>query len=151
MAQERRSAGAQELADWELDQNDLFALALGLSAPWEVERSGFEEAAAGSKFLYVDLEVAAGVRMPCPVSGELSPLYDHGMKCWWHLNFWLHATYLSARVSRIQCPRHQVNQVTAPWERPEKPIRPEDPVKRMLFMRRSVGETREVITYADGD
>lgn len=103
----------------EMDQNDLFAMALGLSTPWKVVRSGFEEAAAGSKFLYVDLEVEAGAKMPCPVCGELSPLYDHEVKRWRHLNFWQHPTYLSARVPRIQCPQHQVKQVTVPWARPE--------------------------------
>ena len=102
-----------------MDQNDLFAMALGLSAPWKVVRSGFEEADAGSKFLYVDLEVEAGAKMPCPVCGQLSPLYDHEVKRWRHLNFWQHPTYLSARVPRIQCPQHKVKQVTVPWARPE--------------------------------
>ena len=41
------------------------------------------------------------------------------MKRWRHLNFWQHATYLSARVPRIRCPQHQVKQVTVPWARPE--------------------------------
>ncbi len=42
------------MAGLAMDQNDLFGMALGLSAPWKVVRSGFEEADAGSKFLYVD-------------------------------------------------------------------------------------------------
>ena len=29
------------MSDWEMDQNDLFAMALGLSTPWKVVRSGF--------------------------------------------------------------------------------------------------------------
>lgn len=40
-----------------MDHNDLVTMALGLGMPWKVVRSGFEEAAAGSKFLYVDLKV----------------------------------------------------------------------------------------------
>jgi len=107
------------MADSGMDQNDLFAMALGLSAPWKVVRSGFEQADSESKFLYVDLEVEAGAKMPCPVCGELSPLYDHEVKRWRHLNFWQHPTYLSARVPRIDCPQHQVKQVTVPWARPE--------------------------------
>ena len=75
-----------------MDQNDLFAMALGLSAPWKVVRSGFEEATTESKFLYVDLEVEAGSQMPCPVCGELSSLYDHEVKRWRHMNFWQHPT-----------------------------------------------------------
>jgi transposase len=41
------------------------------------------------------------------------------VKRWRHLNFWQHPTYLSARVPRVQCPHHQVKQVTVPWARPE--------------------------------
>lgn len=41
------------------------------------------------------------------------------MKRWRHLNFWQHPTYLSARVPRVQCPQHQVKQVSVPWARPE--------------------------------
>jgi transposase len=102
-----------------MDQNDLFTMALGLGAPWKVVRSGFEEAGKEGRFLYVDLEVEAGAQMPCPVCGQPSPLYDHEVKRWRHLNFWQHPTYLSARVPRVRCPQHQVKQVIVPWARPE--------------------------------
>jgi transposase len=107
------------MAVWVMDQNDLFTMALGLNTPWKVVRSGLEQADTESKFLYVDLEVEAGAKMPCPVCGQLCPLYDHEVKRWRHLNFWQHSTYLSARVPRIRCPQHQVKQVTVPWARPE--------------------------------
>lgn len=102
-----------------MDQNMLFTMALGLTEPWKVVRSGLEEGGSESKFLYVDIEVEAGAKMPCPVCGELCPLYDHEVKRWRHLNFWQHPTYLSARVPRVQCPHHQVKQVSVPWARPE--------------------------------
>lgn len=94
-------------------------MALGLSKPWKVVRSGFEEVGKESKFLYVDLEVETGAQMPCPACGRLCPLYDHEVKKWRHLNFWQHPTYLSARVPRVRCPDHQVRQVVVPWARPE--------------------------------
>lgn len=53
-----------------MDQNTLFAMALGLSAPWQVVRSGLEEGAAESKFLYVDMEVEPGAQLPCPLCGS---------------------------------------------------------------------------------
>lgn len=102
-----------------MDQTDLFAMALGLSKLWRVLRSGFEQTTAADKHLYVDLEVEPGAQMPCPVCGQLCTLYDHEVKHWRHLNFWQHATYLSARVSRVQCPQHQVKQLSVPWARPE--------------------------------
>lgn len=102
-----------------MDQNTLFMVALGLSAPWKVMRSGFEDSGSGAKILYVDIEVEPGSTMPCPCCGKLCPLYDHEVKSWRHLNFWQHATFLSARVPRVQCPEHRVRQVDVPWARPE--------------------------------
>lgn len=102
-----------------MDQNTLFSLALGLGSPWKVVRSGLEDGGSQSKFLYVDIEVEPGAQMPCPACGRLCPLYDHAVKRWRHLNFWQHPTFLSARVPRVQCPEHQVKQVSVPWARPE--------------------------------
>jgi transposase len=102
-----------------MDQNTLFMAGLGLSSPWQVVRSGLEDSGGGVKFLYVDIEVEPGSQMPCPCCGKLCALYDHEVKRWRHLNFWQHATYLSARVPRVRCPEHQVRQVNLPWARPE--------------------------------
>ena len=102
-----------------MNQNMLFETGLGLSAPWKVVRSGLEDGGAGSKLLYVDIEVEPGSRMPCPSCGKLCPVYDHEVKRWRHLNFWQHFTYLSARVPRVECPEHGVRQVAVPWARPE--------------------------------
>jgi transposase len=63
--------------------------------------------------------VEPGSLMPCPCCGKLCALYDAELKRWRHLNFWQHATYLSARVPRVECPQHQVRQVKVPWARPE--------------------------------
>lgn len=101
-----------------MDQNMLFTMALGLAQPWKVVRSGLEDGGGGSKFLYVDIEVEAGARMPCPDCGGSCALYDHEVKRWRHLNFWQHPTYLSARVPRVDCPQHGIKQVTVPWARP---------------------------------
>ena len=100
-----------------MDQNDLFAAALGLAAPWKVIRTGLESGEVGTKFLYLDIEVEVGAKMACPCCGKLCALYDHEVKRWRHLNFWQHATYLSARVPRVQCPEHNVRQVDVPWAR----------------------------------
>ena len=102
-----------------MDQNMLFMAGLGLSAPWKVVRSGLEDGTGGTKFLYIDIEVEPGSKMPCPCCGKLCPLYDHEVKRWRHLNFWQHATYLSARVPRVNCPEHHVLQVDVPWARPQ--------------------------------
>jgi transposase len=102
-----------------MDQNSLFMLGLGLSAPWKVVRSGLESSGEGTMFLYVDIEVEPGSTMPCPCCGKLCPLYDHEVKRWRYMNFWQHATYLSARVPRVQCAEHNIRKVNVPWARPE--------------------------------
>ena len=102
-----------------MNQNRLFELGLGLSAPWKVVRRGLEEGGAGSKFLSADIGVEPGSRMPCPCCGKLCGQYDHEVKRWRHLNFRQHFTYLSARVPRVECPEHGVRQVAVPWARPE--------------------------------
>lgn len=100
-----------------MNQNELFAIALGLSTPWKVARSGLEDGGGGTKFLYVDIELEPGAKLPCPGCGTLCSLYDHEVKRWRHLNFWQHCTYLSAEVPRVNCPKDGVCQVSVPWAR----------------------------------
>jgi transposase len=102
-----------------MDQNDLFAVGLGLSVPWKVVRSGLEDSGAESKILYVDIDFEDGSRFPCPGCGKPCAVYDSEVKRWRHMNFWQHATFLSARVPRVECPEHKVRQVEVPWARPE--------------------------------
>ena len=102
-----------------MNQNLLFGAALGLAAPWKVVCSGLEDGGEESKFLDGDIEVEGGALMACPCCGRLCPLSDHEVKRWRHLNFWQHATYLSAQVPRVECPEHRVRQVAVPWARTE--------------------------------
>ena len=84
-----------------MDQNNLFEIGLGLAAPWKVVRSGLEECSAQSKILYVDIDFENGSKFPCPSCGKPCAVYDSEVKRWRHMNFWQHATYLSARVPRV--------------------------------------------------
>jgi transposase len=102
-----------------MDQNDLFAIGLGLGTPWKVVRSGLEDSGAQSKVLYVDIDFESGSKFPCPSCGKPCAVYDSEVKRWRHMNFWQHATFLSARVPRVECPEHKVRQVEVPWARPE--------------------------------
>ncbi|WP_009961995.1 ISL3-like element ISVsp17 family transposase [Verrucomicrobium spinosum] len=100
-----------------MDQNSLFEAALGLTAPWKVIGSGLERDQSGKMFLCLEIEVQSGAKLPCPCCSKLCTSYDHELKRWRHLNFWQHATYLSARVPRVDCPEHGVRQVEVPWAR----------------------------------
>src|SRR5580658_9303750 len=100
-----------------MDQNELFAVGLGLSAPRRVVRSGLEDSGGQSKVLYVDIDFEEGSRFACPSCGKPCAVYDSEVKRWRHMNFWQHATYLSARVPRVACGEHNVRAVTVPWAR----------------------------------
>jgi transposase len=102
-----------------MDQNNLFAIGLGLNAPWKVVRSGLEDGSGQSKILYVDIDFEEGSKFPCPVCGQPCAVYDSEIKRWRHMNFWQHATFLSGRVPRVECPEHKVRQVGVPWARAE--------------------------------
>src|SRR5882724_5714367 len=98
-----------------MDQNELFTLGLGLTPPWKVVRSGLEEGEGGAKILFVEIDFTEGAKLPCPTCGKVCAVYDSEIKRWRHMNFWQHATYLSARVPRVECGEHGVCQVQAPW------------------------------------
>jgi transposase len=102
-----------------MDQNNLFQVALGLGTPWKVVRSGLEEGGEETKILYVDIDFENGAEFPCPCCGKPCSVYDSEVKRWRHMNFWQHATYLSARVPRVECLEDKVRQVEVPWARPE--------------------------------
>lgn len=102
-----------------MDQNELFAIGLGLATPWKVVRSGLEDIGSQAKVLYVDIDFEEGSRFSCPSCGQSCAVYDSEVKRWRHMNFWQHATFLSARVPRVECPEHKVRQVEVPWARPE--------------------------------
>ena len=102
-----------------MDQNNLFGLGLGLALPWKVVGSALEEGDARSKILFVEIDFEMGSKFACPKCGQMCGVYDSEIKRWRHMNFWEHATYLSARVPRVECAEHKVLRVEVPWARPE--------------------------------
>lgn len=98
-----------------MDPNTLFAMALGLQAPWEVKSFQFSAAA---KRLDILVDFECGATFPCPVCGQPAKAHDTEEKTWRHLDFFQHAAYLTARVPRCRCDEHGVKQVAVPWARP---------------------------------
>jgi transposase len=99
-------------------QEQLFTTALGLTAPWRVERSEFD-AEAGRLDLYLDFP--RGSRFVCPEPGcpeQQCPVHDTEDKTWRHLDFFQYKAYLHARVPRVRCAEHGVRQVPVSWARP---------------------------------
>lgn len=101
-----------------MEPESLFGLALGITPPWYVKAAEFS-IDSGQLDLYLDFQ--RGAHFPCPSCGaEGAKPYDTTEDAWRHLNFFQYATYLHARVPRVQCPREcGVKLVEVAWARPD--------------------------------
>jgi transposase len=102
----------------DLDVFELFRLALGLVAPWQVTSVEFDQEGGT---LEIGLDFARGSRFACPCEGcaeSACPVHDTDEKRWRHLDFFEHQAFLVARVPRVDCLTHGVHRVAVPWARP---------------------------------
>ena len=100
-----------------MQAEDVFALGLGLSAPWtllsqrlDTESNPFE--------LHLEIGAERGAKYPCPTCGAMCAAHDFEEMTWRHLNFFQHHCYISARVPRVKCKEHGIHRATVPWSRP---------------------------------
>ena len=95
----------------------LFAVALGITPPWEVVGVEFSQE---NKRLDIRIDFPRGAQFACPVCGASAPVHDTTEKSWRHLNFFQYEAYLTARVPRVKCPNAGcgVKQIQVPWARP---------------------------------
>jgi transposase len=100
-----------------MDQQDVFALALGLAGtPWKVVAVRFDPEL---KRLNIDVDFPPGSRFPHPESGELRAVYDTEARSWRHLNFFQFECSVNAHVPRVDGgPGAGVKRVVVPWARP---------------------------------
>ena len=99
-----------------MNSESLFAVALGIIPPWEVEGIEFSKE---NKRLDIKIGFRRSANFPCPVCGTAAPVHDTSDKSWRHLNFFQFDAYLTARVPRVKCPNadHGVKQIQVPWAR----------------------------------
>jgi transposase len=96
-----------------MDDTELFAKLLGITAPWRVTRVTVNVPAER-----IDLwvEEASGTPFPCVTCRAAVPVYDHTPEqVWRHLDTCQCQTYVHARLPRTACPVDGVKQVPAPW------------------------------------
>jgi len=98
-----------------MNTHDIFTLALGLQAPWEVNDVHFEDSGS-HRTLHIDISFTRGSQFPDD-SGEPCPVHDTIERSWRHLNFFEHECYLHCRVPRIKTSKGNVRQVDVPWAR----------------------------------
>jgi len=95
---------------------ELYRALLGLRENWRVE-----EVKLDMDKQQVDIKVVEidGIKHACPVCGTLSPVYDHtSEQIWRHLDTCQCKTYVHCQLPRIECQKHNIKQITAPWASP---------------------------------
>jgi len=93
----------------------LFTAALGLQAPWEVEKVELNTAKRR-----IDFEVSCRARrLACPVCGAADQgIHDRERRDWRHLDFFQFEAWLHADVPRVHCDAcGTTRQVSVPWAR----------------------------------
>lgn len=98
-----------------LQVETLFTAALGLQAPWVVEKVELDTAKHR-----IDFEVACKAkRLTCPSCGAADQsIHDRNRRSWRHLDFFQFEAWLHADVPRVDCTAcGKTSQVSVPWAR----------------------------------
>src|SRR6516165_12719808 len=92
--------------------NQLFAAALGITAPWLVQAVDFD---AGQRRLTIHVDFVPGSRFAHPKAAGEHKVHDTQVKRLRHLNFFQHECYLEVRVPRVKLPDGKVALVEPDW------------------------------------
>jgi len=99
-----------------LEAKDVFALGLGLSAPWKLAGQRLDMEKRPHE-LHFEVVAERGALSACPDCQRACKAHDFASFTWQHLNFFQHHCFITARVPRVDCPDHGVKRVTVPWAR----------------------------------
>lgn len=99
-----------------MEARDVFALGLGLEAPWKLagQRLDIEKR---PHELHLEVIADRGALFPCPDCKRACKAHDFESFTWQHLNFFQHHCFITARVPRVDCPDHGVKRAPVPWAR----------------------------------
>jgi hypothetical protein len=75
-----------------MDSNELFALGLGLTAPWKIVSQSLDVKVVPHR-LDLRIEAERGALYPCPTCGRSCKAHDFKEFTWRHLNFFQHLCY----------------------------------------------------------
>jgi len=70
-----------------MQEQELFAAALGLQRPWCVLNINFSPEDKRLD-IEIDFESGSGSQFPCPCCGKPAKAYDTKKLSWRHMNFW---------------------------------------------------------------
>ncbi len=95
-----------------MQSEQLFEAALGMSSPWYVVETRFDQ--TGST-LTILVDFRSGSRFSHPDAVGEHPVHDTQTKRYRHLNFFQHECFLEVRVPRVKLPGGSVRLVQPPW------------------------------------
>jgi transposase len=95
-----------------MTNNQLFAAALGITAPWFVQTVDFD---AGQRRFTIHIDFAPGSRFAHPKAPGEHPVHDTQVKRLRHLNFFQHECHLEVRVPRLRLPDGKVALIEPDW------------------------------------
>lgn len=94
---------------------EIFELALGLAAPWYVEKVEFITEGT-ERELHIHIDFKKGHKFE-QLDGSSNSAHDTKDRTWQHLNFFQHKCYLHARVPRVKDEEGKVLLQNVPWAR----------------------------------
>jgi transposase len=92
--------------------NQLFAAALGITAPWFVQTVDFD---SGQRQLTIHVDFVPGSRFAHSKAAGDHKVHDTQIKRLRHLNFFQHECHLEVRVPRVKLPDGKVALVEPDW------------------------------------
>jgi len=96
-----------------MNSEKIFELALGLNAPWYVEKIEIKKSDL-EKQLHITIDYNKGYYVD---DKGKSIVHDRVDRTWRHLNFFEHACYIHCRVPRIKDKENKIRRVQVPWAR----------------------------------
>jgi transposase len=98
------------------DTKQLYAALLGIRHPWRVVKVELD---LPKNRVDVWVTEIKGLKWKCPTCEQVGPLYDHEQeRSWRHLDTCQCQTFIHARLPRVNCSIHGVQQIPAPWAEP---------------------------------
>ena len=99
-----------------MQDRTLYALLLGIEAPWAVTDVTLRLAEEHAVVVRVAMDLSGA--LPCPRCQAPCPRYDYRERRWRHLDTMQYRTVLIAEVPRVRCGAHGVVQIAVPWADP---------------------------------
>lgn len=95
-----------------MHDKELYQKILGIESPWSVKEVDLK---LSEGQILVEINNSLVSELKCPKCNLICPRYDEVVRRWRHLDTCQYETILSARVPRVSCKEHKIQQVQVPW------------------------------------